>query len=104
MPKIKIRKRIKIKKKNRNESKESEGYNQYNTRRGIKKKEVSIKYCSSNDMIADYHTKPLLKKKLGICRTGSWTLFEQQECVDKYYKPYFIYTYILYVRRLLKRT
>ena len=26
-------------------------------------KEVSIEYCSSNDMIADYHTKPLIGEK-----------------------------------------
>ena len=29
----------------------------------INRKEVSIKYCSSNDMLADYHTKPLIGEK-----------------------------------------
>ena len=29
----------------------------------INQKEVRIKYCSSNDMIADYHTKPLIGEK-----------------------------------------
>ena len=29
----------------------------------INRKEVSIEYCSSNDMLADYHTKPLIGEK-----------------------------------------
>ena len=30
----------------------------------INRNEVSVKYCSSNDMLADYHTKPLIGKNL----------------------------------------
>ena len=29
----------------------------------INRKEVSIKYCSSNDMLTDYHSKPLIREK-----------------------------------------
>ena len=31
-------------------------------------KEVSIEYCSSNDMLADYHTKPLFGEKFKLMR------------------------------------
>ena len=34
----------------------------------INRKEVSIKYCSSNDMLADYHTKPLIGEKFESMR------------------------------------
>ena len=30
----------------------------------INRKKVSIEYCSSNDMLADYHTKPLIGEKI----------------------------------------
>ena len=30
----------------------------------INRKEVSIEYCSSNDVIANYHTKPLIGEKI----------------------------------------
>ena len=34
----------------------------------INQKEVSIQYCSSNNMLADYHTKPLIGEKFEIMR------------------------------------
>ena len=34
----------------------------------INRKEVSIEYCSSNDMLADYHTKPLIGEKFEMIR------------------------------------
>ena len=34
----------------------------------INRNEVSIKHCSSNEMLADYHTKPLIGEKFVIMR------------------------------------
>ena len=34
----------------------------------INRNEVSIEYCSSNDMLADYHTKPLIGEKFKLMR------------------------------------
>ena len=35
----------------------------------INQKEIIIKHCSSNDMVAYYHTKPLIEEKFKIMRT-----------------------------------
>ena len=34
----------------------------------INRKEVSIEYCSSNDMLADFHTKPLIGERFKLMR------------------------------------
>ena len=34
----------------------------------INRNEVSIEYCSSNDMLADFHTKPLIGERIKFMR------------------------------------
>ena len=43
----------------------------------IKRQEVSIQYCSSNDMLADFFTKPIIGKKFNDAqdkiKNHAWT-------------------------------
>jgi hypothetical protein len=51
--------------------------------------EVKIEYCSTDDMIADYHTKPLTGWKFKFFRdlimnlSGKHHRVQQQECVGR---------------------
>jgi hypothetical protein len=52
-------------------------------------KEVNIEYCSTDEMIADYMTKPLVGSKFKLFRdlimnlSGKHHRIKQQECVGK---------------------
>jgi hypothetical protein len=51
--------------------------------------EVKIKYCSTDEMIADYSTKPVVGRKFVLFRdrimnlSGNHHCIEQQECVGR---------------------
>ena len=52
----------------------------------IKRKLVQIKYCPTNDMIADYMTKPIVGSKFNMFWKkilGEIPIVVQQECVDE---------------------
>ena len=40
----------------------------------IDRKEVSIQHCSSNDMLADYHTKPLIGETFEMMRNKTMSI------------------------------
>ena len=53
----------------------------------IQRKELTIKYCCTKDMIADYHTKPLVGEAFERMRRQIMNIershrIRQQECVD----------------------
>ena len=55
----------------------------------ISRGEVTVKYCPTDDMIADYMTKPLMGTKFKVFRdlimnfTNKAHRFGQQECVGR---------------------
>ena len=55
----------------------------------IGRDEVKVEYCSTNDMLADYMTKPLVGSKFKLFRdhimnlSGKHHRIEQQECVGQ---------------------
>ena len=66
-------------------------------------KEVNIEYCPSNDMLADYHTKPLIGEKFKNLRDKiiniAWTA---GVCWRMVKNIIYIHTYRLYVKYLLR--
>ncbi len=55
----------------------------------VSRKEVNIEYCLTDEMIADYMTKPLVGSKFKLFRdlimnlSGKHHCIKQQECVEK---------------------
>jgi hypothetical protein len=51
--------------------------------------EVEIEYCSTDEMLADYNTKPVVGRKFSLFRdrlmnlTGKHHHIKQQECVGR---------------------
>jgi hypothetical protein len=55
----------------------------------VGRNEVKIEYCSTDEMIADYNTKPVVGRKFTLCRdlimnlSGKHHRIGQQECVGR---------------------